>query len=69
MDQKLEVRILLKILKNGEIRDIIYETRSDNRYLDESAKKAIKKANPLPPLPAGMHSYDLLIGFSPKGLK
>ncbi len=69
MDQKLEVRILLKILKSGEIRDIIYETRSDNRYLDESAKKAIKKANPLPPLPAGMHSYDLLIGFSPKGLK
>ena len=69
MDQKFEVKILLKILKSGEIRDIIYETRSGNRYLDESAKKAIKKANPLPPLPAGMHSYDLLIGFSPKGLK
>ncbi|MDA3916080.1 MAG: TonB family protein [Deltaproteobacteria bacterium] len=69
MDQKFEVKILLKILKSGEIRDIIYETRSGNHYLDESAKKAIKKANPLPPLPAGMHSYDLLIGFTPKGLK
>ena len=69
MDQNLEVRILIKILKSGEIRDIIYETRSGNRYLDESAKKAIKKASPLPPLPAGMYSYDVLIGFTPKGLK
>ncbi len=69
MDQKLEVRILLKILKNGEIRDIIYETRSGNRYLDESAKKAIKKADPLPQLPAGMHSYDVVVIFTPKGLK
>jgi len=69
MDQNLEVRILIKILKSGEIRDIIYETRSGNRYLDESAKKAIKKTSPLPPLPAGMHSYDVLIGFTPKGLK
>jgi len=69
MDQNLEVRILIKILKSGIIRDIIYETRSGNRYLDESAKKAIKKASPLPPLPAGMYSYDVLIGFTPKGLK
>ena len=69
MDQKLEVRILIKILKSGEIRDIIYETKSGNRYLDESAKKAIKKANPLPQLPAGLHSYDVGLIFTPKGLK
>lgn len=69
LDQKLEVRILIKILKSGQIRDIIYETRSGNRYLDESAKKAIKKANPLPKLPAGMRSYDVVVIFTPKGLK
>jgi TonB family protein len=69
MDQNLEVRILIKILKSGEIRDVIYETRSGNRYLDESAKKAIKKANPLPQLPAGMRSYDVVVIFTPKGLK
>ena len=69
MDQKFEVRILIKILKSGEIRDIIYETKSGNRYLDESAKKAIKKANPLPPLPGGMRSYDVVVIFTPKGLK
>ncbi len=69
LDQNLEVRILIKILKSGEIRDIIYETRSGNHYLDESAKKAIKKTNPLPPLPSGMHSYDVVVIFTPKGLK
>ncbi len=69
MDQNLEVRILIKILKSGVIRDIIYETRSGNRYLDESAKKAIKKANPLPQLPAGRRSYDVVVIFTPKGLK
>jgi TonB family protein len=69
MDQNLEVRIFIKILKSGIIRDIIYETRSGNRYLDESAKKAIKKADPLPQLPAGMRSYDVVVIFTPKGLK
>ena len=69
MDQDLEVIILIKILKNGEIRDIIYETRSGNRYLDESAKKAVMKINPLPALPPGMRSYDLGLIFTPKGLK
>ena len=69
LDQNLEVRILIKILRSGEIRDIIYETRSGNRYLDESAKKAIKKTNPLPQLPPGMHSYDVVVIFTPKGLK
>jgi len=69
LDQNLEVRILIKILKSGEIRDIIYETRSGNRYLDESAKKAITRTNPLPPLPPGMYSYDVVVIFTPKGLK
>ncbi|OGR10315.1 MAG: hypothetical protein A2277_17635 [Desulfobacterales bacterium RIFOXYA12_FULL_46_15] len=69
MDRNLEVTILIKILKSGEIRDIIFETRSGNAYLDESAKKAIMKVNPLPPLPAGMYSYDLGLIFTPQGLK
>ena len=69
MDRNLEVRILIKILRSGEIRDIIFETRSGNSYLDESAKKAIMKINPLPPLPDGGYSYDLLLGFTPQGLK
>ncbi len=69
MDQNLEVRILIKILKNGEIRDIFYETRSGNSYLDQSAKRAIQRASPLPALPPGMASYDVVVIFTPKGLR
>ncbi len=69
MDQRLEVRVMIKILKTGEIRDIAYETKSGNRYLDESAKNAIRRANPLPVLPKGMNSYDVVVIFTPKGLK
>jgi len=69
LNKDLEVRIFIKILKSGDIRDISFETRSGNNYLDESAKKAIKRANPLPELPKGMFSYELVLGFSPRGLK
>lgn len=69
LNQDLEVRIFIKILKSGDIRDISFETRSGNRYLDESAKKAVQRANPLPELPKGMSSYELVLGFSPRGLK
>ncbi|WDP93152.1 MAG: TonB family protein [Desulfobacter sp.] len=69
MNQNLEVTVFVKILKSGEIRDISYETRSGNRYLDESAKKAIRRSNPLPELPKGMASYEVGLIFTPKGLK
>lgn len=69
MNQNLEVKVFIKILKSGEIRDISYETRSGNQYLDESAKKAIRRASPLPELPKGMASYEVVVGFTPKGLK
>ncbi len=69
MNQDLEVRIFIKILKSGDIRDISFETKSGNPYLDDSAKKAVQRANPLPELPKGMSSYELILGFSPRGLK
>lgn len=69
MDQNLEVRILVKILKNGDIRDIIYDKRSGNQYLDQSARRAIERAAPLPPLPRGMATYDVVVIFTPKGMR
>ena len=65
----LEVRLLIKILENGNIEEIWFEKRSGNSYLDESAYKAIKKSNPLPPLPKGIQIYNVLLGFTPSGLK
>ena len=65
----LEVRLLIKILENGNIEEIWFEKRSGNNYLDESAYKAIKKSNPLPPLPKGIRFYNVLLGFTPSGLQ
>lgn len=64
----IEVRILIKILKSGQIRDIWFETRSGNRFLDESALKAVRKSTPLSPLPRGYDSYDVGLIFTPSGL-
>ncbi len=68
-NKHLEVRVIIKILKDGNVRDIWFETRSGNRYLDESALRAIKKSIPLPELPKGYSSYDIGLIFTPAGLK
>ncbi len=68
-ENDLEVRLVIKILKSGEIRETWFETRSGNTYLDDSALKAIKKSNPLSMLPAGYSSYDVGLIFTPSGLQ
>lgn len=67
----LEAVLVIKILPNGTISDIWFEKRSGNRYLDESAYKAVQKSNPLPRLPEGYLRpfYNLGLVFTPSGLK
>ena len=48
-----EAIVNVKIMRDGEIRDIWFETRSGSRRFDDSCLKAVKKSNPLPPLPDG----------------
>jgi colicin import membrane protein len=70
-DQKdLEARLLIKIMSQGEIREIDFETKSGNTYFDESAYKAVQKSNPLPPLPKGYRRPFFIVGlrFTPSGL-
>ncbi len=59
------------ILPNGEIKDIWFDKKSGNRYLDESAKKAIMKSNPVRPHPPGIQKPYVNVGlrFTPKGVK
>lgn len=63
----LETIMAIRIAKDGQIEDIQFEKKSGNPYLDESALRAIKKANPLPPLPPGMEGdkFDLGVRFKP----
>ncbi len=51
----LEVVMLFKIMPDGEIRDLMYETRSGNAYFDKSIKNAIFKSNPVSPHPKGIN--------------
>jgi len=67
----LEAVLVIKILPNGEIRDIWFEKKSGNSYFDESALKAVKKSNPLPPLPKEYRRpfYNVGLVFTPSGLR
>jgi colicin import membrane protein len=48
----LEAIIDVKILRDGTVSRLEIEKSSGNRYFDQSAVKAVKKASPFPALPA-----------------
>jgi colicin import membrane protein len=65
--KNLETIIAIRIARDGQIEDIQFEKKSGNPYLDESALRAIKKANPLPPLPSDVEGdkFDVGVRFTP----
>ncbi len=67
----LVAELAFTILPNGEIKDIWFDKSSGNRYLDESAKKAIMKSNPVRPHPPGINKPFVNVGlrFTPKGVR
>jgi TonB family protein len=52
-----------KILRNGTVADLSFEKRSGNKYFDESAMRAIKKASPFPPLPKWIKGKSIEVGI------
>ena len=68
--KNLETIIAIRIARDGQIEDIQFEKKSGNPYLDESALRAIKKANPLPPLPSDIEGdkFDVGVRFTPSDL-
>lgn len=67
----LVAELAFTIMPDGEIRDIWFDKRSGNSYLDESAHKAILKSNPVRPHPKGVVRPVVTVGlrFTPKGVK
>ncbi|CAN2040786.1 putative TonB C-terminal domain-containing protein [Candidatus Magnetomoraceae bacterium gMMP-15] len=63
--------LIIKIMKDGEIRDMWFESKSDNAYLNDTALNAVKKSNPLPPLPKEYDApfYNVGLVFTPSGIK
>ncbi|MBA3016932.1 MAG: TonB C-terminal domain-containing protein [Proteobacteria bacterium] len=70
-DTDLVAVVIIKIMQNGEIKDIWFEKKSGNSYFDESAFKAVKKSDPLPKLPKEYLKsyYNVGLIFTPSGLK
>jgi colicin import membrane protein len=58
-----ETTISMQILRNGMLVDAKYEKRSGNKYFDESAMKAIRKASPFPHLPEWIKDNSIEIGI------
>jgi len=69
--QTLQASLVFKVMPNGEITDIRFTERSGNSYLDESAYRAIVKANPVSPHPTGVRMPYVTLGvrFTPEGIK
>ncbi len=67
----LQVSLVFKVMPNGEITDIRFTEHSGNSYLDESAYRAIVKANPVSPHPTGVQTPYVTMGvrFTPEGIR
>ncbi len=59
----LEAVLDVTILRSGAVTEVKYEKRSGNPYFDESAVRAIRKASPFPPLPAGIGESSIDVGI------
>jgi len=54
----------IRVAPDGEIEQFWIEERSGNEYYDQSALRAIRKANPLPPLPKNLSGKPLEVGIN-----
>jgi TonB family protein len=59
----LETIIIVIIERNGKIQKWWFEKKSGNALYDQSAMRAIKKAEPLPPIPKELSEDILEIGI------
>jgi TonB family protein len=53
----------VRVMKNGMAEDIVLQQRSANAVFNESVIKAVKKASPFPPFPAGLRESMMELGI------
>lgn len=69
---RMEVVLSVRIMPDGEIKDISFAKKSGNAYLDESAFKALAKSSPLPAFGSSgikKSNIEIQFRFTPKGLQ
>jgi len=64
----LETVIVIILERNGKVQKSSFEKRSGNAHYDQSAMRAIKKAEPLPPIPKEFsdETFEIGIRFHPE---
>ncbi|MDY0040498.1 MAG: TonB family protein [Desulforhabdus sp.] len=69
-EQSLEAILIVSIRRDGKILNLRFEKRSGNALFDESAERAVIKADPLPPFPAiySPPQEDIGVRFRPEDL-
>lgn len=63
LDQDLETIVGIRISRDGTIVDVWVEEESGNSYYDDTALRAIRKANPLAPLPEKYTGASMDVGI------
>lgn len=63
LDKNITAIIEVRISRSGALERMAFEKRSGNRYFDESALRAVKKADPFPPLPYWVRENSIDIGI------
>lgn len=63
LDKDLETVLGIRISRDGKILDVWMESTSGNSYFDDTAERAVKKSDPLPPLPEKYSGRTLDIGI------
>jgi colicin import membrane protein len=69
-EKDISAVIVIQIRRNGKIEDFKFEKKSGIVAFDQEVLRAIKKSDPLPPLPEGFYKniFDVGLTFSRKGL-
>ena len=62
-NQDITTIINVRISRSGALEYAGFEKRSGNRYFDDSAFRAVKKASPFPPLPHWVRDKSIEIGI------
>ena len=63
LDQDLETILGIRVARDGTIVDVWMEESSGNSYYDDTALRAIRKANPLAPLPEKYDGASMDVGI------
>ena len=70
-DPSLTAVVVITIRQDGEVANMVFESKSGDRVFDQFVSKTIEAANPLPPIPPAMKKqrYEIGLRFSPDSIQ